>query len=280
VKGYDAIIHLSALSNDPLGEINPGLTEEINYKSTVNLAKLAKRAGVKKFIFSSSCSIYGIAAKGIVDEKSKVNPITAYAKSKIKSEKSLARLADKNFLVCLMRNSTVYGISPQFRDDLVVNNLVTSALASGVIRILSDGTPWRPLIDVRDLSDIFILFLESENRKLNGKVVNIGFQESNYQIKDLAKIVQKNLSGCRIIITGEHGKDARSYKVKFDLFNKLFPEVTQKWPVNRSVHDMIKQFKSLKNETKNLKSDKYSRIAALKKLLLQKKLDKNLYWKK
>lgn len=279
LKGYDAIIHLSALSNDPIGELNAGLTREINYDSSVKLAQLAKSAGVKRFIFSSSCSIYGISEKGIVDESSPVNPLTEYAKSKIKTEKALQEMADDDFFVCLMRNSTVYGFSPRFRNDLVVNNLITTAMAYGEIRIMSDGSPWRPLIDVADLSDIFIAFLKTKNDKLNGEVINIGFSENNFQVKDLVKAVKKNLPKCKIVFTGEHGKDTRSYRVKFDLFKKNFPEIKQKWPLDRSVKNIIKNLKSTKFDKKTFESGKYTRLSVIKKLIESKKINKDLYWK-
>src|SRR5260221_9152598 len=175
LQGVDAIIHLAALSNDSMGELKKELTEDINYKATVRLAKLAKKAGVKRFIFPSSCSVYGIAKKSIVDEKSKAHVLTAYATSKIASEKAMQKLADKDFTVCLLRNATVYGFAPAFRDDLVVNNFVMCAMTTGEIRIKSDGTPWRPLIDVRDLSDIMITFLIITPKKINGEIINIGF---------------------------------------------------------------------------------------------------------
>ncbi|EKD96530.1 MAG: hypothetical protein ACD_24C00006G0002 [uncultured bacterium] len=277
LKGVDAIIHLSALSNDPMGEIDPSLTEEINYKSSIRLAKLAKESGVKKFLFSSSCSIYGIAKSGIVDEKSTVNPLTAYAKSKIKAEKALKKLAGKNFFIGLMRNSTVYGFSPRFRNDLVVNNLVTTALAYKQIRILSDGTPWRPLIDVRDLSDIFIKFLETGTQNLNGKVINIGFEENNFQVKDLVAVIKKQLPNCKVVYTGEHGKDSRSYRVDFALFKKLFPNVKQKWTLTKSVKDMIKNLKKSDFNRTTFESGKYTRLAVLKNLLEENKVNKDLY---
>lgn len=280
LEGIDAIIHLSALSNDPMGAIDPKLTEEINHKSSLRLAKLAKKVGVKRFIFSSSCSIYGIARSGVVDEKSKVNPLTAYARSKIKTERALGRLASNNFFVGLMRNSTVYGFSPSFRNDLVVNNLVTSALAFGELRIQSDGTPWRPLIDLRDLSNIFIEFLKTDNKNLNGVVLNIGFDNSNFQVKDIASTISQHLRDCLVVYTGEHGADSRSYRVKFDLFKKYFPQVSQKWPMSKSIRDMILKLKGIKFSTNDFKSGKYTRLAVLNSLIKKKKIDKNLYWKK
>lgn len=280
LKGIDAIIHLSALSNDPLGEISPELTEEINYKSSVRLARLAKRAHVKRFIFSSSCSIYGIAKNGIVDERSRINPLTAYAKSKTETEKVLRKLASNSFFVGILRNATVYGFSPRFRNDLVVNNLVTTALAFGEIRILSDGTPWRPLIDVRDLSDIFIEFLKTNKKSINGKIINVGFNENNFQVKDLIDVIKEHLPNCLVVYTGKHGSDARSYRVKFDLFKRCFPNVKQKWPLSKSVKDMIVKLKKNKFSKKDFESGKYSRLAVLRNLIENRHVDKRLLFLK
>lgn len=278
LKGVDGIIHLSALSNDPMGELAPKLTEDINYKASIRLAKLAKKAGVKRFLFSSSCSIYGIAEKGVVSEKSPVNPLTSYALSKIKTEEALTTLSDKDFFVGLLRNSTVYGFSPRFRNDLVVNNLVTTALAFGEIRIMSDGTPWRPLIDVRDLADIFIMFLKTKDSSLNAKVINIGFDENNFQVRDLVDVIKHELPSCSIIYTGEHGNDTRSYKVKFDLFNTYFPNVKQKWTLQKSVKNLIKELKRVNYGKKEFESGQYARLSILKKLLDKKRIDKKLFW--
>lgn len=276
LKDIDAVILLSALSNDPMGEINPNLTGDINFKASLKLAKLAKKAGVSRFLFSSSCSIYGIAKNGVVDEHSEVNPLTAYAKSKIGLENELKKLADDNFCVGLLRNSTVYGYSPKFRNDLVVNNFVTTALAYGEIRVMSDGTPWRPLIDVRDLANTFIAFLEADSKKINGKIINIGFNENNFQVKDLLDEVKRQLPHCEVVYTGEHGKDSRSYRVKFDLFQSLFPHVKQEWPLNKSVKDLISHLKAAKFNKKDFESGKYSRISVLKKLIEEGRVDKQL----
>ncbi len=278
LAGIDTIIHLSALSNDPMGEIDPKLTEEINYRASVRLAKLAKKAGVKRFLFSSSCSIYGIAKNSIVNENSKVNPLTAYAKSKIDTEQELLKLADSDFCVGVMRNSTVYGFSPKFRNDLVVNNLVTTALALGEIRIMSDGTPWRPLIDIRDLSRIFIEFLTSDSRKINGKIINVGFNENNFQVKDIVSIVQKNIPNCKVVYTGEHGRDTRSYRVSFDRFKSLFPQVKREWTLEKSVKDMVKNLKKIGFGKKEFKSGVFTRLTMLKGLMEEKKIDSQLFW--
>jgi len=278
LKGFHTVIHLCALSNDPMGEIDPKLTEEINYKASIRLAKLAKKAGIKRFLFSSSCSIYGIAKNGVVNEDSEVNPLTAYAKSKIDAEQELLELADADFCVGVIRNSTVYGFSPKFRNDLVVNNLVTTALVFREIRIMSDGTPWRPLIDARDLSRIFIEFLTVDAKKINGKIINAGFNENNLQVKDIVSIVQKNIPNCKVVYTGEHGKDTRSYKVSFDRFESLFPQVKQKWTLEKSVKDMVKNLKKIGFGKKEFESGEFSRLTMLKRLIKENKIDSQLFW--
>lgn len=277
--GFDSIIHLSALSNDPMGEIDPKLTEKINHKASVRLASLAKKAGIRRFLFSSSCSIYGIAKKDFVDEKSEVNPLTAYAKSKIDTEKALIALSDENFCVGILRNSTVYGFSPSFRNDLVVNNFVSSALAYKQIRIMSDGSPWRPLIDVRDLSKIFMEFLSVPEKKINGQIINIGFSENNFQVKDIIVKVQKYVPNCKSVYTGEH-KDARSYKVNFAKFKSLFPKITQDWTLDRSIEDMVKNLKMLKFSKKDFESGNFTRLTILKNLMSKNLINSKLYWEK
>lgn len=276
LKSFDAIIHLAALSNDPLGEFDERLTQEINFKASIDLAKKAKSEGVKKFLFSSSCSIYGVARNGIVDETSPVNPLTAYAKSKIETEKELKKLADGTFYVGLLRNSTVYGYSSCFRNDLVVNNLVTSALSTHVIRVMSDGSPWRPLIDVRDLADIFNEFLKTD--KANGEVINIGFNENNFQVKDIVNKIIKLLPGYPVIFTGEHGKDTRSYKVNFDKFKSIFPSVQQNWHLDKSIKNLILNLNKLKLNRYKGNNLHCNRLQELKKLLNEKKLNNQLYW--
>lgn len=277
-SGIDAIIHLAALSNDPTGEINPRLTNAINYNATVSLAKAAKREGVRRFLFSSSCSIYGIAKTDVVTEKSPVNPLTAYARSKIACEKALTQLADDTFTVALLRNSTVYGFSPRFRNDLVVNNLVTSALATGEIRIMSDGTPWRPLIDVRDLSEIFIKILKTPSKKINGMVVNVGFSENNFRVHDIVDLIKRELPDCHVVYTSEHGQDARSYKVNFSKFHHLFPTIKQHWPLKRSIKDLIVQLRKNHFSSNQFVKGYFTRLETLKKLTSSGRLNPNLYW--
>jgi nucleoside-diphosphate-sugar epimerase len=277
LRGIDVVVHLAALSNDPIGEVNPKLTREINLTASLRLARLSKQAGVKRFLFASSCSIYGIVS-GTVDETTPANPQTVYATSKVKVEKTLQKLADDTFQVGLLRNSTVYGYSPKFRNDLVVNNFVTCAFALGKIKVMSDGTPWRPLIDVRDLSRIFIAFIKAEDKKFNGEIVNIGFEENNFQVKDIITLVKKHIPECEVEFTGEHGVDTRSYRVNFKKFKKMFPKFKKQWPLDRSIADLIKQLRKINYSKNDFLGGKFTRIVVLKKLLENKIIDKNLYF--
>lgn len=277
VAGVDMVIHLCALSNDPMGELDPNLTKEINVEATKRLMDMAKKSGVKRFLFSSSCSIYGIAKKDVVDEESEATPLTEYAKSKIAIEEYGKKIADDNFCVGFLRNSTVYGYSPMFRNDLVVNNLVTTGLALGEIKVLSDGTPWRPLIDVRDLARVFVEFLVCPVVEINGQIINIGFDDSNFQVKDIVDIVKDALPECRVVYTREHGADTRSYRVSFAKFKKLFPNFKQVWPMKKSVKDLIVRLREEGFGEEELSSGKYSRLAVLKKLVQEGKIDGKLF---
>lgn len=278
LRPYKTIIHLAALSNDPMGELNPSLTNDINYKATIALAKKAKKQGVKRFIFSSSCSIYGIAKNGIVNENSKTNPLTAYAKSKIAVEKALQKMADESFCVCILRNSTVYGYSPSLRNDLVVNNLTSCAFATKQIKIMSDGSPWRPLIDVRDLSDIFIAFTKARASKVNKELFNIGFTQNNFQVKQIVDMIEKETKDSDIIFTGEHGSDTRSYKVDFTKFKKAFPKIKCSWPLQKSIRDLLTNLHTIRFTREQFENNRYARITILRQLLSAQKIDKDLYW--
>jgi len=278
VEGIDGIIHLSALSNDPMGNIDPKLTQDINSVASLRLAELAKAAGVQRFLFSSSCSVYGKSEKGIVDEKSIPAPLTAYAKSKLAVENELQKIKDKNFCVGLLRNPTVYGYSSNFRSDLVVNNLVCVAIAYKKIKVLSDGTPWRPLIDVRDLARIFYEFLLAKTEIINGKVLNIGFNENNFQVRDIVAAVYKEFPECEIVYTGEHGSDTRSYRVNFDRFQKLFSHVKQQWPLGKSIRHLGTHLKKIRFSKNDFEKGNFVRVNALKNLLSEKKLNTELFW--
>lgn len=278
LKSFDAIIHLAAMPNDHYREFNPEWTEEINYKESIRLAKLAKKAGVKRFIFASSCSIYGIASK-TVDETSRVHPLTIYAKTKRKSEIALKKIANENFCVALLRNSTVYGFSPAFRDDLPLNRLTSYAFASGKIDVKGNGELWRPLIDVRDLAQVMSEFLKVNEKKINGQVINIGFNDGNYQTKTLAEIIHKNLPKSKIIIKKEKGVDPRSYRVNFDKLHKLIPGLKREWPAEKSIDDMIKNFEKYHYNLRTYSTGKFARNVELGKLLKKQLLTDKLFWK-
>jgi len=280
LENIDAIIHLAALSNDPLGTFNTGLTDEINYQATVKIASLAKESGIRRFIYASSCSIYGIAGEDELTEDSPLAPVTAYAASKLKSEKALSQMADDDFSPVFLRPSTAYGIAPMLRCDLVVNNLVGWACTTGKIRIMSDGTPWRPAVHVEDLSQAFIACLESPIEITHNQAFNIGQNKENYQIRDMANVVKKVVPGCEVEYTGEHGSYSRTYKVNFDrVSTKLKDFFHPKWDIERGVIQLYEAYKSHGLTAEEFMGNKYIRLNQLKRLLKQKAIDDNLFWR-
>lgn len=224
LAGHDCIMHLAAISNDPMGEVDASATYAINRDASIRIAELAKQAGVPRFLFSGSCSVYGAGHKLDLDENDPLNPLTAYAKSKIETEQAVSRLADKNFSPACLRNATAYGHSPMLRIDLVVNNLLACAVATGEIRIMSDGSPWRPLIHCRDIARAFVAFMDAPRERVHNKAVNVGGNSENYQVRDVGDQVKKLIPKAEITYTGEIGTDPRNYRVKFDLLNELIPE--------------------------------------------------------
>jgi nucleoside-diphosphate-sugar epimerase len=224
VAGHDCIMHLAAISNDPMGEVDAAETFAINRDASVRLAQLAKQAGVPRYLFAGSCSVYGAGDKMDLEETDPLNPLTAYAKSKIETEQAVSDLADRDFSPAYLRNATAYGHSPMLRVDLVVNNLLACAVATGQIRIMSDGTPWRPLIHCRDIARAFIAFMNAPKEGIHNKAVNVGGNHENYQVCDIADKVQHLIPGAQITYTGEVGADPRNYRVKFDLLNMLIPD--------------------------------------------------------
>jgi nucleoside-diphosphate-sugar epimerase len=278
LKGFDAIIHLADLSNDPLGQQDPDLTYKINHSAIVRLAKLAKKAGIKRFIYSSSCSIYGIATEDMVTELSKVNPQTAYAKCKYLVEQHIRKLSDKNFSPTFMRNATVYGPSPRMRFDLVVNNLSGIAWTEKKIRLASDGTPWRPLVHILDVCEAFITVLEAPKALIHNQVFNVGNNESNYQIKDIAKIVAKVFPGCKVSYGSSSG-DTRSYKVSFSKISKTFPKLKLKRTVKQGVKDLRVVFKSISMSKDQFEFRGFTRLNQIDHLRKTNQLDKDFYWR-
>jgi nucleoside-diphosphate-sugar epimerase len=241
LSGHDCVMHLAAISNDPMGDLDPNVTLSINRDGSFHVARIAKRAGVGRFLFSGSCSVYGKGDKLDLEEHDPLHPLTAYAQSKIETEELVAPLADDGFTVAFLRNSTAYGHSPMLRIDLVVNNLLGSALAYHEIRIMSDGTPWRPLIHCRDIAHAFVAFMDAPREAIQRKAVNIGGNAENYQVKQVADLVQRLLPDTTISYTGEIGEDPRSYRVKFDLLNRVLPSFRLEYSLATGMEELYRQ---------------------------------------
>ena len=264
LRGFDCVMHLAALSNDPMGDINPGLTYSINREGTIELARKAKEAGVSRFLFSSSCSIYGKGEKLDLEETDPTNPITAYAVSKIDSENAIMAMADDNFSPAFLRNATAYGHSPMLRIDLVVNNLLGCAIANGDIQIHSDGSPWRPLIHCRDIAHAFVAFAKAPREVIHNQIVNIGGNEENYQVKDVADYVQKLVPDANIVFTGQVGEDPRNYRVKFNKLNTLLPDFKLEYTLEKGMEELYEKYKKHNFSKADFEGDQFTRLRTLK----------------
>lgn len=283
LKEIDAVIHLAALSNDPLGELNPQLTRDINYGATMKLARLAKEAGIKRFVYGSSQSMYGISNSDdeLEEDNSEKNPLTEYAKTKWEAEVELNMLADENFIVTSFRPSTVFGASPKLRTDIVFNNLVACAFTTGVIEIKSDGTPWRPVIHIQDVANAFISGLEAPAELIQGQGFNVGIKNGNYTVRDLAEAAQRAVPGSKLTFTGEHGSDSRTYKVSFKkILDVLKDYYKPQWDLDKGGKELVSLFKQVNFTEKDFRGKKTVRLESIKYLLEQKKLDINLKWNK
>jgi len=281
LHGIDMILHLAALSNDPMGALNAQLTNEINFEATVNLARIAKRAGIERFIFASSCSLYGMHGDRKVNEEALLDPITEYAVSKSKSEHALKNLADDTFSPVFLRAGTAYGLSPMLRVDLVVNNLLGGAYLDGEIRIMSNGSPWRPLIHVEDLARGYIASIEAPRELIHNEAFNLGRDEDNYRIKDIADLIQKVVPDCKVAYTGEHGPDARTYRVDFSKINtRLGNYFKPQWNLKKGIKNLYDAYIEHGLKEDEFTGDKYIRLSRLKSLMNRKLLDEKLLWVK
>lgn len=278
LQGFDAVVHLAALSNDPMGELDPGLTLDINCDASVRLARSAKEAGVRRFLFASSCSLYGKSAAEWVDEGSPTEPLTAYARSKVGAEEAIRELSGGGFSPVFLRFATVFGVSPKLRIDLVVNSLCAWGVAAGEIRVLSDGTPWRPLIHVEDAARAYEFFLRAPEEEVRGRTFNVGFNEQNAQVKEIAGRVAEALPGTEVRFAGRPEKDPRSYRVKFDRFREL-SKIEPEWDLKSGIRQLVDAYRRHSFSSRDVAGPKYVRLARLKRLLEEGRLDASLRWR-
>ncbi len=277
LEGFDAVVHLAELSNDPLGQNNPENTYKINHKGSVSLAMNAKKAGVKRFIYTSSCSVYGAGTSDFLDETSQVNPQTAYANCKINVEKDVGALADNNFSPVFLRNSTAYGASPRMRFDIVLNNLAGLAWTTKKIAMTSDGTPWRPLVHVLDICKAIVCCLDAPKETLHNEIFNVGNSENNYQIKDIAKITGKAFPGCEVTI-GDSGGDTRSYRVNFNKINSQLPGFSCDWNAQKGAEQLRKVFEQIDMSNEIFEFRAFTRLKQLEHLIRTQQINQEFFW--
>ena len=278
VDGFDAIIHLAGLSNDPLGDYRPELTESINFLASVKVAKAAKSVGVGRFIFASSCSNYGAAGDNFLDESSEFNPVTPYGESKVKVEQEVSKMADDNFSPVFLRASTAYGLSPRIRFDLVINNLTAWAFTTKQVYLKSDGTPWRPVVHVEDISRAYLAALEAPRDTIHNRAFNVGTTTENYQISELAEIVNEIVPGCSIEYAPNAGPDKRCYRVNCERIATELPNFKPQWTARRGVEQLYEAYRRAKIELDEFEGPKYKRIAHVKQLIDEGLLTPELRW--
>jgi nucleoside-diphosphate-sugar epimerase len=278
LRGFDAVIHLAALSNDPIGNLNEKWTEEINFRASVRLAELAKAAGVERFLFSSSCIMYGMSEAAVVTEESPLDPQTEYARSKVKSERAIAALADDRFSPTFMRNGTVYGVSPRMRFDTVFNDLVGAAVTTGKVTLYSDGKPWRPVVHVEDVARAFLAAIEAPLADVWNQAFNTGANHLNHQIFELAEIVSDTVPGCKLEVLAQAGADQRTYKADFGKFARVFPNFSFKWNAKEGARELYETFKQIGLTHENFLDKRFTRLKWLRYLLDTAQLNDSLRW--
>ena len=279
LRGFDAVAHLAGISNDPLGDLAPQTTYDINYEASVRLAKLAKQAGVSRFVFSSSCSNYGAAGNDYLDENAGFNPVTPYAESKVWTERDVAPLADEKFSPTFMRSSTAFGVSTRLRGDLVVNNLVGYATTSGEVLIKSDGMPWRPLVHIEDISRAFVAVIEAPRELVHNESFNVGQTSENYRVREVADMVAEVVPNSKVTYAGGASPDTRNYRVNCDKIRKVLPAFQPKWTVRKGIEEVYAAYCEHKTTNEEFLSSSFIRLKKIRELQDSGKLDNTLAWR-
>ncbi|USI91358.1 NAD-dependent epimerase/dehydratase family protein [Rhodococcus pyridinivorans] len=275
LTGFDAVIHLAALSNDPLGSLEPRITYEINHHASVRLARCAKAAGVRRYLYASTCSVYGSAGDELVDENAPLRPLTPYAESKVRVEDDVAAIADSGFSPVFLRNATAFGFSPRLRADIVLNNLVGSAFLTGEVRVLSDGTPWRPLVHAQDIAEAFAHALSAPTDRIHCTAFNIGTEANNVTVAQIARAVAETVPGAKVAVTGENGPDPRSYRVDFSALRRAFEGYEAKWTVVDGAAELYDNYRRY-GLTSDAFATRFTRLAHLSRLQERHELDSAL----
>ncbi|CUS03384.2 putative nucleoside-diphosphate sugar epimerase [Candidatus Promineifilum breve] len=279
VDGFDAILHLAGLSNDPLGDLNPGLTYEINHQASVRLAEIAKELGVERYVFSSSCSNYGAGVDDYLTEESAFNPVTPYGKSKVMVEQDVAKLADDRFSPTFLRSATAYGVSPRLRFDLVINNLTAWAYTTGLVYLKSDGTPWRPVVHIEDMALAFVAALHAPRELIHNEAFNVGRPEENYRIRELAEIVAEVVPNSRVEFAEGASPDKRNYRVDSSKIARVLPEYKPQWTARRGAQQLYEAYQKVGLQLDDFEGPRYRRIDHIKMLMADGRLDDRLRWR-